>query len=307
MPRPDLASLELLVAVADRGGIGAAARSLGVSQPSASARLRALERQLGLALVRRTTHGSILTGEGAAVVGWARVTLGAVQELVDGAAALRGERRRRLRVGASLTVAEHLVPVWVGTLTAREPDVSVTLEVGNSIAVARSVRSGTVQLGFVEGSRAPAGLRSRAIRKDELLLVVAPTHPWAQRGVTPTELAGTPLVMREQGSGTREVLVRWLAGLGLAPTVAMELASTTAVVHAVGAGVAPAVVSRLVVARDIAEHRLVRVPIRTPAGEAVTLARNIRAVWAGPDVPSGAAGSFLRVAAARPSEPAAGR
>ncbi|HLR94721.1 MAG TPA: hypothetical protein VK053_09360 [Jiangellaceae bacterium] len=82
-----------------------------------------------------------------------------------------------------------------------------------------------------------------------------------------------------------------------------ELASSTAVVHAVAAGVAPAVVSRLVVARDIAERRLVRVPLHTPPGAVLALARSIRAVWAGPEIPSGAAESLLRMAAARPNAP----
>ena len=107
---PDLRTLRLLVAVADGGGIGAAARALGISQPSASDGVRALERRLGLGLVRRGRTGSELTDAGRIVVELARRVLAATTDLTDAARTLRGEAATQLTVCASLTVAEHLVP-----------------------------------------------------------------------------------------------------------------------------------------------------------------------------------------------------
>ncbi|KAE8764859.1 LysR family transcriptional regulator [Georgenia thermotolerans] len=296
---PDLASLELLVAVADEGGIGAAARAVGISQPSATERLRTLERRLGLLLIRRTPAGSTLTGEGTAVVGWARGVLQAAQELVDGAAVLSGQRRRHLDVGASLTVAEHLVPGWLVALAESAPDISVTLQMGNSTVVADQVRTGKVQLGFVEGPAAPAGVRSRTVGVDELVLVVAPGHDWTDgRAVGAPQVAATPLVMREAGSGTRDVLEEWLATIGLRAVPAVELASTTALVQAVMAGVGPGVVSRLAVAAELAEGRLVGVPLEVLEGGAarpVRLTRKIRAIWRG-NAPTAAAAALVAVA-----------
>lgn len=291
---PDLDGLELLVTVADEGGIGAAARTIGVSQPTASERLRLLERRLGLSLVVRTRTGSHLTSAGVAVADWARPVLEATNRLVQGAATLRSGARTRLAISASLTVAEHLVPRWLVTLSRTDPDVAVSLRMGNSTDVAAQVRSGTAQLGFVEGASAPSGLRSRTVVRDELALVVPAGHPWARRRrpVASPELATTGLVMRETGSGTREVLEQWMTVTGHEPRPVVELASTTALVQAVLSGAGPAVVSVLAVRAELADGRLVRVPL----ADAGALRRRIRAVWLGPGHPPGAAERLVRIA-----------
>lgn len=302
LPRdtPDLPGLDLLVAIADEGGIAAAARVLAVSQPTASDRLRILERRLGLTLVVRTPTGSVPTAAGAAVVEWARPVLDGAAVLVDGVRALRGQAASRLSVSASLTVAEHLVPGWLVTLAAETSDVSVALRMGNSTDVVAAVRQGSVQLGFVEGASAPKGLRSRTILRDELVLIVAPGHPWARRRtpVGAAELSATALVMREEGSGTREVLEQWMDITGHEPRAAVELASTTALVHAVRAGVGPAVVSALAVSEELGDGRLVRVPLRLNEGAAAHLHRRIRAVWRGPGPLTPAAARLVTVALA---------
>jgi molybdate transport repressor ModE-like protein len=311
LPRraPDLAGLDLLVAIADEGGVAAAARVLGVSQPTASERLNALERRLGLRLVHRGRSGSTLTGEGAALVDLARPVLRLTHELVAAAETLRGENSSRLVVSASLTVAEHLVPRWLVVLSEQGFDVSVSVRMGNSRDVAEQVRAGSAHIGFVEGPSAPAGLRSRTVCTDELVLVVAPEHPWARRRqpVGPAALADTGLVMRESGSGTREVLEQWMTATGHRPVAAVELASTTAMVKAVLAGVGPGVVSGLAVRSELADGRLVRVPLAGPpepaprrdrptARRRVHLDRRIRAVWRGPGTPTAAASQLLGVA-----------
>ena len=293
---PDLASMELLVAVADEGGIGAAARALGLSQPTASERLRLLERRVGLTLVRRRPEGSVLTDDGERVAEWARTVLGSAAERAAGVAGLKGEAR--LSVTASLTVAEHLVPGWLVALGAEAPPVTVVVRMGNSEAVVADVRAGRADLGFIEGASTPRGLRLATITRDELALVVAPDHPWARSGRprTAADLAATPLVMRETGSGTREVLERWLAREGLAPRPAVVLASTHALAEAVRSGVGPGVVSGLAVRGDVASGRLVAVGLADAAGRRVRLDRRVRAVWRGPGDPSPPAARLLAVA-----------
>ncbi|MFJ2634440.1 LysR family transcriptional regulator [Streptomyces sp. NPDC093221] len=287
---PDLAAMELLLAVARLGSLGRAARELGISQPAASGRLRGLERQLGVALVRRSPGGSRLTDEGALVSEWARKVLEAAEAFDAGARALRGRRDSRLRVAASMTVAEYLLPGWLIALHGSHPDTAVSLAAGNSAAVARQVLAGTADLGFVEGVDVPAGLDAVVIAHDLLLVVVAPAHPWARRrkALTAAELAATPLVLREEGSGTRQVLDAGLAGHGGPAVPLLELASTTAVKAATVSGAGPAVLSELAVVEELAARRLVRVPV---AG--LDLGRSLRAVWTAGHRPAGPARDLL--------------
>ena len=105
---PDLGALELLLAVARVGSLGRAARELGITQPAASSRIRSMERQLGVALVDRSPRGSRLTDAGALVTDWARRIVEAAEVFDAGAQALRDRRDSRLRVAASMTIAELL-------------------------------------------------------------------------------------------------------------------------------------------------------------------------------------------------------
>jgi DNA-binding transcriptional LysR family regulator len=244
-------------------------------------RLRTLERTLGLQLLRRARTGSVLTPAGSATVEWAGTILSDMRALLAGTAALRRDRVSHLRLAASMTVAEYLVPGWLRQLRAALPDVSVSLEMGNSVGVSELVKGGAVELGFIESERRPPGLRVRDVREDELVIVVDPGHGWARRRrpVTATELAGTPLVMRELGSGTRDVLIAELAKQELEVTTLMELGSTTAIKAAAMAGTGPAVLSALAVQSELRSGDLVVVPC-----VGLRLDRTIRAAWA-PDRP----------------------
>lgn len=277
MTPPDPESLRLLVLVGELGSIGAAAAELRVSQPSASKRLSRLERQLALPLVERTRQGCTLTPAGVMVCDWAKQVLAHVDGLMNGVRALRAQHEAKLRVAASMTVAEYLVPRWISQLRRTLPDVHLELDVANSLSVAEAVRHGHADLGFIETPVPPEGVSVRFVTRDRMVVVAPPEHPWARlrRPLTATELAATPLIVREHGSGTRETLYRALAGVGADPvTPLLELRSTTAARNAVVAGAGPAVLSVLAVATDLAEQRLVDVPVA-----ALDLHRPLHAVW----------------------------
>ncbi|WP_371630702.1 LysR substrate-binding domain-containing protein [Streptomyces sp. NBC_00341] len=277
LPLPDLQSLQLLVSVAETGSLGRAAARLLISQPSASARMRTLERRLGLQLLDRSTAGSRLTPAGAVVTDWARTVLEGATALVEGAAALRSRQDSRLRVAASLTIAEELMPGWLVTLRESAPDAHVGLTVTNSWGVVEALRRGGCDLGFIEGPRVPDDLHRSAVGRDRLAVVVAPGHPWTRRrsALTGRELADTPLLLREAGSGTRETLERALRAYDGVAVPVIELGSTAPLRSAAARGLAPAVLSELAVREDVASGRLVEVEV-TPA---VRLQRVLHAVW----------------------------
>jgi len=293
---PELGALELLLDVVATGSIGAAGRRHGISQQAASARLRTMERQVGVAVLDRQARGSRLTEAGTAFAAWAARVVEAAADLDAGLAALRHEGAARLRVAASMTIAEHLVPGWLAALRRQGDGPQITLTATNSAAVADLVRTGEVDLGLVEGPDPLTDLAQVVVGTDQLVLVVAPDHPWSRRRrpVDAGLLARTPLVTREPGSGTRTALERALGASG--PPPVLELSTATAVRESVRAGLGPAVLSRLTVAGDLRERRLLEVAV---AG--VDLIRQLRAVWVGPAGRplAGAARELVVVATAR--------
>jgi DNA-binding transcriptional LysR family regulator len=242
-------------------------------------------------LITRTPHGSSLTEAGTTVAAWADRLLVVAAELDAGLATLRHDRKTRLRISASLTIAEQLLPHWLvsmqltGKQLGRDP-AEVTLVATNSDQVIARVRSGEAELGFIEGPEVPRALRSRIIGHDRLVLITRPDHVWARRAraVTAQELADTPLVTREEGSGTREALTqaldRALGPRSVHTAPVMALSTTSAVRAAVLAGAGPAVLSFLGVVDDLTAGRLVAIDVLD-----VDLARNLRAIWIGARIP----------------------
>ncbi len=296
-----MSDLVVLVAVAEQHGVSAAARVLDVAQPNVSRALRRLERQLRLTLVERTPRGSTLTPAGAVVVDWARRVLEENEQLVAGAAALDHTHQAQLSIAASQTIAEDLLPRWLAALRAEDPATQVALTVTNSAEVGRLVSSGGV-LGFVESPGLPTTITvpvgRRRITTDRLVVVVDPGHDWARRTrpVGLAELASTPLVVREPGSGTRVSFEQALAGHLLAAP-ALELASNVAVRIAVAAGAGPAVLSEHAVQAAVASGELRAVMV-----EGLQVERPLQAVWAGAQPPGAGAARLVELAAATEAE-----
>ena len=273
---PDLTALDLYASVVELGSLGRAAKMHGIAQPSASSRIRNLERQLGVTLLTRSETGSIPTPEGIVVSGWTDAILRAAHDLEAGLEALKAEQSGRLRIAASYTIAEYLLPGWLGRFSREHPRDTVALDVENSTHVLAELERGEADIGFIETPLETPSMTEVVVAHDQLVAVVPPEHEWATRdAVDMTELTQTPLVMREQGSGTREALEQALhdAGHGL-PVSVLELGSTSAVRSAVLSGNSPTVISRLAVASELRDGLLVEVQITD-----LKIDRDLRAVW----------------------------
>ena len=135
-----------------------------------------------------------------------------------------------MQIAASQTVAEYLLPRWLVTLHTLVPHIVPTLSSGNSTVVAEKVLAGNADVGFIESPSVPTALDHRTVATDELVLVVAPDHPWAVTAPSAVEIVGTALVTREAGSGTRSAYESALAaaGLGQPASPLLEVSSTTA-------------------------------------------------------------------------------
>ena len=287
---PDLGSFEVFLAIAETGSLGRAGRELGLTQQAVSRRLATMEAQIGVTLAVRTTRGSQLTPAGHIVAEWAARLLEVAGEIDAGMGSLRKEGREKIRVAASQTIAEHLMPHWLLSLhsvTRHGGTVPhVILTATNSDHAIAAVRDGTADLGFIEKPGAPKGLGSCVVGHDELVVVVPANHKWARRSrvVTAREVAQTPLVTREPHSGIRDsltVALRQVLGddMQQAPPV-LELGSAGAMRAAVLAGAGPAAMSRLAVADDLAVGRLRAITIAK-----LDLRRQFRAIWIGGRTP----------------------
>lgn len=288
---PGLTCFEIFLAIAEAGSLGGAARELGLTQQAVSRRLASMEAQIGVRLAIRTTRGSQLTPAGIVVAEWAARLLEVADEIDAGLGSLRTEGRQRIRVVASQTIAEQLMPHWMLSLRAADmrrggtvPEVILTAT--NSEHAIAAVRDGIADLGFIETPCPPTGLGSVVVARDELVVVVPPGHKWARRSrvVSARELAQTPLVTREPNSGIRDSLTAALRDtlgedMQQAPPV-LELSSAAAVRAAVLAGAGPAAMSRLAIADDLAFGRLLAVDI-----PALNLRRQLRAIWVGGRTP----------------------
>lgn len=295
---PNLQLLDLLVRTEELGSLSKAAAAMGLAQPNASRALARFERKIGQPLLARSSSGSKLTSTGALVAGWARPLLAASEEFEAAMASLRKDATDRLQVLASQTIAESYAPAWLARFQACRPQVRVHLEVANSAAIMERILAGDSRLGLVESATIRPGLHTQAIGHDQLILICPPTHPWARRRspVSLKQLAGTPLVVREEGSGTRQVLELALAQF-TAARPALVASSNAAVIGSVSAGAGPAVISRKSAASALTQGIVCAVGVE----HSDQLRRTLRAVWASGKAPVGAAAHFVE--ATRPALP----
>ncbi|GAA1924747.1 LysR family transcriptional regulator [Nocardioides hwasunensis] len=288
----DLQALRLLALIEDEGSLGAAGRRLGITQPAASTSLRAFETRWQLRVAERTPRGTRLTADGETVAAWARDLLHQVDTVRGGLQALSARRSQGgsdLGVAASLTVAEFVLPRWIGELRASMPEVHLRLQVQNSDRVDDLVRSGECAIGFVESTRVSEDLARRVVGADRLVIVVPASHPWARRStpLSREQLLAAEFVVREEGSGTRSTFERALAAQ---PRIAMVAASTTAMVGAALAGVGPAVVTPYAVRAGLDTGELVEVR------HDLDLERPLTAIWRRDRPLDDPAAALLRIA-----------
>jgi len=266
--RMTLEQLRIFVAVATRLHVTQAARALNLTQSAASAAIATLETQYRTLLFHRIGRRIELTEAGRLFLDEARAVLQRTDQAELMLSELAGLRRGTLAVAASQTISNYWLPPVLWRYRQHYPDIVLALSIGNTEHVATAILAGTAELGFIEGDVDHPALRQNDIALDELALVVAPGHRWTETPPAgPKDLAAGPWVLREAGSGTRQVFEADLAALGLGATdlvVALELPSNEAVCSAVEAGAGATVVSQSVVAASLQAGRLHRIPLDLP-------------------------------------------
>jgi len=259
--RLNLRHLEVFVATARGGSTRAAADRIARSQSAASTALADLEASVGVDLFDRIGRRLQLNENG-------RALLPRAQALIEQAAELQAlfseEHAAPLRVAASFTIGEYLLPDLISEWTLRHPQSQVQLRIGNTSEVIDAVAGFDVDVGFIEGPQTHPEVTVRPWRDDELIVVAAPGHALAGRTATLRQLADVTWVMREHGSGTRQVADAWLIRNLAHVRVGFELGSTEAIKRVVAAGGGLSCLSRHAVAQSIDDGRLVELRTRLP-------------------------------------------
>jgi DNA-binding transcriptional LysR family regulator len=244
----DLRQLEIFVKVAEFGSFSRAAESLHLTQPTVSEHIRTLEEDLGVRLLDRLGRGAAPTPAGQLLLGYATRVLALAREARQAVDRFQGRMSGDLTVGASSIPGEYMLPALIGRFKEKYPDIAVALLIGDSRSAVDWVMDGRVELGVVGQPLPRRGVEYRELAVDDVVLVVAATHPWTGRAsVGLDELAAEPLIVRERGSGTRAALEQALNGAGIdlgAFRVVAEMGATQAIKQAIRAGVGVSVMSR---------------------------------------------------------------
>jgi DNA-binding transcriptional LysR family regulator len=259
-----LRQLEVFLAIARAHGYRRAAEVLHTSQPALSQHIRELEAELGARLFDRLGRGTVLTEAGRLLEERAQRVFATLTDVREAVGALHGLQRGSLLIGASTTPGIYVLPALIGRFKDRYPGIDLRLRIANSRGIEEAIRSHELDLGVVGGhGLAPGEECLAAGLVDELVLVVRPRHPWARsRELAPARLAEEPLLVREEGSATRQVTERTLERAGIAWRAGMELNHTEAIKQGVMAGLGVAFVSVHAVRDEVASRRLVAIRLR---------------------------------------------
>lgn len=249
----------LFAAVARHGSFSRAADALHLSQPSVSKGVRDFEAQVGSRLLERRGAGGVtLTEAGGLLMRHAAALFAAERAAEEELAALRGLHRGTLAVGASTTVATYHLPPMLGAFHKRYPAVELRLTSANTREIAELLSARELDIALVEGPVDEPGIEVRPWREEEMVLIAAPDHRLARATapVATDALAEEIVIVRELGSGTRDVALAALEAHRIVPRSILEVGSTEAIKQIVAGGLGIAIVSAAAAADQIALGKL---------------------------------------------------
>ncbi len=261
----NLQHVRAFCAIVAEGSFSRAADTLHLTQPTVSAQIQALEREVGARLIDRSAQGLSLTQPGRTFHSYAVQLLELASRSQEAMEQLQGLARGRLDLGASSVPGHYVLPPLLVRFKQEAPGVEISLCVANSHDIRTGVHEGGFEIGVVGEQARDDRLVFEPVCRDRLVAICRPEHPLASRNeLHAADLAATPLVMREQGSGTRATLERALARA--TPPVErlnvwLELGSTEAVKMAVRAADVVAVLSEWTVADEVRQGLVCALPI----------------------------------------------
>jgi DNA-binding transcriptional LysR family regulator len=284
--------LKVFRAVARHLNFRRAAEELCLTQPAVTLQIKTLEQQLGVQVFDRSGTRISLTPAGTSLLKYARKIERLETEALAALAQLAGDQRGELRLGASLTIAQYILPHILAEFQRHYPQILPHLVTCNTERVLEALHEHEIEIGFIEGPAMRRDVRIESFLDDEIVLIVPPAHEWSERSwVEAQELAGERLLMRERGSGTRRVIEIALQKNGIKPkqlNPAMEFDSTEGITTAVEAGLGIGFASLWAIGKELQLGTIRVTPIR-----GVRITRPLSVVFPIGQEPNGIALTFL--------------
>lgn len=270
--------LKVFHAVAKLLSFTKAAEALHMTQPAVTFQVRQLEEYFNTRLFDRTHNKVNLTPAGDKVYAFADRIFDLYDEMENSVRELTGEISGALTIGASTTIAEYMLPTLLGQFKAKYPDINIRLKVSNTEGIVSMVEHNVIDLGVVEASVANKNLIVEVCHDDQLVVVAPPEHEIVKRqeAVKAEDLKAYPFICREEGSGTREVILEYLHDSGINPNemnFCLELGSPEALKGAVEAGMGISVLSRSTIAKELKLNTLCEVQLEPPLSRPFSFVR----------------------------------
>ncbi|MFZ5909390.1 MAG: selenium metabolism-associated LysR family transcriptional regulator [Chloroflexota bacterium] len=261
----DIQKIETFLRAAENLSLSEAAKQLHLSQPTASHQIKALEQELHVTLFTRSNTGLQLTEAGRLLLPWARRLLHDTNDLREMMSSLHDDIIGELRIACSTTAGKYILPQMAARFSQQYPGIRVKILACGPEQATFNLLEGEAHLGVVSSAVDATSLESQTFFRDTITLIVPPHHRWAMRqSIEPAEILEEPIIMREETSGTRKVVLAELAKHDISLedlNVFMELGNAEAIVRTVAAGYGISFVSNLATACPLERGNVVDISV----------------------------------------------
>ena len=269
--------LQVFYTVAKLLSFTKAAETLHMTQPAVTFQVRQLEEYFNTRLFDRTHNRVALTEAGRKCYEYAEDIFERYAEMENSIKEITGDASGALTLGASTTIAEYMLPNLLRGFTREYPNIQLRLKVSNTEGIVSMVENSMIDLGIVEGPVTNKNLMVEVCRIDHLVVIVPTEHELAGKEVIPMEeLMRYPFIFREEGSGTRDVILKHVSQMGLDKNnlnICMELGSPESIKGAVEVGMGVSIVSSVTIEKELKLATLSKVDLNPPLERAFSFVR----------------------------------
>lgn len=258
--------LKAFAAIAKTGSLTQAAEELFITQPALSQQIKQLENYFSIQLLERSNRGTSLTDAGRLLYDYSVRITDLFSELESKMDSLRASVEGSLTIGATSVVGGYAVPCSIFIFKEKYPETNLKLKVGNQAQVINDLKDEIVDVAVIEGDRVSGPFAIEEIATDDMTVIVPNKEPWnGKKYLLPGDFVKQPLIMREHGSGTRQVVENCLSSAGIdisSLNIVMELSSVDSIKAAVEAGHGISIMSRLALKKELHNKTLKAVDIK---------------------------------------------